>query len=61
LPFNQREAFVLREYIGYSYDEIADIMATTTANIRARNARARERLRTIVSAWMDLKGHHDKV
>jgi RNA polymerase sigma-70 factor (ECF subfamily) len=55
LPFNQRESFILREYVGYSYDEIADIMGTTAANVRARAHRARERLRTIVGAWLELK------
>jgi RNA polymerase sigma-70 factor (ECF subfamily) len=56
LPFNQREAFILREYVGYNYDEIAGIMGTNAANVRARAHRARERLRTIVSAWLELKG-----
>jgi RNA polymerase sigma-70 factor (ECF subfamily) len=59
LPFNQREAFILREYVGYNYDEIADIMGTNSANVRARAHRARERLRTIVGAWMDLNKHHE--
>ena len=54
LPFNQRESFILREYVGYNYDEIAVIMGTTAANVRARAHRARERLRTIVGAWMEL-------
>ena len=55
LPFNQRESFILREYVGYNYDEIAEIMGTNAANARARAHRARERLRTIVTAWMDLR------
>ena len=55
LPFNQRESFVLREYIGYSYDEIAEIMNTNAANARARAHRAKERLRTIVGAWLELQ------
>ncbi len=59
LPFNQRESFILREYVGYNYDEIADIMGTTAANVRARAHRARERLRVIVGAWLELKsGEH---
>ena len=59
LPFNQRESFILREYVGYNYEEIAGIMGTTAANVRARAHRARERLRVIVGAWLELKsGEH---
>ena len=60
LPFNQRESFILREYVGYNYTEIAEIMGTTAANVRARSHRARERLRTIVGAWMELKSSDHK-
>jgi RNA polymerase sigma-70 factor (ECF subfamily) len=55
LPLHQRESFVLREYVGYTYEEIADIMGTNAANVRARAHRARERLRKVVGAWLDLK------
>lgn len=55
LPFNQREAFVLREYSGYSYQEIADITGATMINVKTRAWRARERLRKVLAAWMDLK------
>ncbi|MEI8134515.1 MAG: RNA polymerase sigma factor [bacterium] len=58
LPFNQREAFILREYVGYTYDEIAGIMGTNAPNVRARAHRARERLRTIIGAWLELKVEH---
>lgn len=55
LPLQQREAFVLREYVGYSYDEVAEIMGTNAANVRARAHRARERLRKVIGAWLDLR------
>ena len=55
LPEEHREAISLQTYGGLSYQEIADIMGTTAANVRARAHRARERLRTIVGAWLDLK------
>jgi RNA polymerase sigma-70 factor (ECF subfamily) len=55
LPINQREAFVLREYSGYSYNEIAEITGATMINVKTRAWRAKERLRKVISAWMDLR------
>ena len=55
LPIEQREAFILREYNGYSYQEIAGIMHSSEANAKMRAWRARERLRKMISAWMELK------
>ena len=55
LPIAQRESFILREYVGYSYEEVADIMGTNAANVRARAHRARERLRKVIGAWLELK------
>jgi len=55
LPFNQREAFVLREYSGYSYNEIAEITGATMINVKTRAWRAKERLRKVISAWLDLR------
>jgi RNA polymerase sigma-70 factor, ECF subfamily len=55
LPFTQREAFVLREYSGYSYQEIAEITGATMINVKTRAWRARERLRKIIGAWLELK------
>lgn len=60
LPLQQREAFILREYVGYSYDEVADIMGTNAANVRARAHRARERLRKMIGAWLELKEKEQK-
>jgi RNA polymerase sigma-70 factor (ECF subfamily) len=55
LPVLQREAFILREYSGYSYQEIADIMSTPMVTAKTRAWRGRERLRKMISAWMELK------
>ncbi len=55
LPIAQREAFVLREYFGYSYEEIAAIMKTPMVTAKTRAWRGRERLRKMIGAWMDLK------
>jgi len=60
LPLQQREAFILREYVGYSYDEVAEIMGTNAANVRARAHRARERLRKMIGAWLELKEKEHK-
>ncbi len=55
LPIEQREAFVLREYFGYSYEEVAAITGTVMVTAKTRAWRARERLRKVIGAWLDLK------
>ena len=55
LPLVQREAFILREYNGYSYQEIAEITISTMINAKMRAWRARERLRKMIAAWLELK------
>ncbi len=59
LPPGQREAFILREYFGYSYDEVAGITGTTTVTSKTRAWRARERLRTMIGAWLELRNNHE--
>lgn len=59
LPFEQREAFVLHEYSGYSYAEIAEMMATTEVNIKVRAYRARIRLRKLIASWLRLAEDDD--
>jgi RNA polymerase sigma-70 factor (ECF subfamily) len=54
LPFEQREAFVLHEYSGYSYAEIAEMMGTSEQNVKVRAYRARLRLRKVISSWLGL-------
>jgi len=48
LPREQRDAFVLTQVVGCSYEEAAEICAVPVGTIRSRVARARERL---VDAW----------
>jgi RNA polymerase sigma-70 factor (ECF subfamily) len=59
LPFEQREAFVLHEYSGYSYLEIANMMATSESNIKVRAYRARIRLRKLIASWLRLGEEDD--
>jgi RNA polymerase sigma-70 factor (ECF subfamily) len=44
LPADQRDAFVLTQVVGCSYDEAAEICGVPIGTIRSRVARARERL-----------------
>ena len=43
-----REAVVLRDIEGMSYDEIADILGVRIGTVRSRIARGRERLKTVL-------------
>ncbi len=59
IPAPHREAFILREYFGYSYEEIGDITGTPAANAKTRAWRARERLRKMIAAWLELKNNNE--
>ncbi len=48
LPIDHREALVLYEYDGYSYQEIADIIGVSIATVKIRIFRARKLLRTLL-------------
>lgn len=48
LPMDHREALVLYEYDGYSYQEIADITGVSIATVKIRIFRARKLLRTLL-------------
>lgn len=48
LPIDHREAIVLYEYDGYSYQEIADITGASIATVKIRIYRARKMLRTLL-------------
>jgi RNA polymerase sigma-70 factor (ECF subfamily) len=48
LPIDYREALVLYEYDGYSYQEIADITGASISTVKIRIFRARKQLRTLL-------------
>jgi RNA polymerase sigma-70 factor (ECF subfamily) len=49
IPPMYREAFLLCEFEGYDYDEIAKITQTTEANVRVRITRAKKQLRELLA------------
>jgi RNA polymerase sigma-70 factor (ECF subfamily) len=49
LPLDHREAIVLYEYDGYSYQEIAAITGATMSTVKIRIYRARKTLRTLLT------------
>jgi RNA polymerase sigma-70 factor (ECF subfamily) len=55
LPAAQREAFILHEYFGYSYEELSEIIGTPAVTAKTRAWRARERLRKMIAAWLELR------
>jgi RNA polymerase sigma-70 factor (ECF subfamily) len=54
LPTEQRLAVVLSDVQGFSYDEIAEIMATSLGTVKSRIARGRARLRDALQAHAEL-------
>ena len=48
LPGRQRRAFVLAEFEGLSYEQIAQIERTRTGTIKSRISRAREKLKSAI-------------
>ena len=53
LPQHHREAFVLREYDGLSYQEIAEVTGQTLASVKIHIYRAKEKLRKILSPYLE--------
>lgn len=53
LPVDRREAFVLTQVLGFSYDEAATICGCPVGTIRSRVARARSELREALVADLD--------
>lgn len=53
LPDEYREAFVLREYEGLSYAEIADIVGASLSNVKVRIFRAKQKIRDILAPYIE--------
>lgn len=51
LPEEQRQCWVLREFGGQSYDEIAETLGISAASVRGRLARARTTLVMEMEEW----------
>ncbi len=53
LPIDYREAFILRDYDGMSYPEIAEILSISIPTVKIRIFRARKKLRKILSPYVN--------
>jgi len=52
LPHEYREAFVLREYDGLSYAEIAEVLDTSLSTVKIRVHRAKQKIREILAPYL---------
>lgn len=52
LPEDYREAFVLREYNGLSYNEIAEVIGESLDVVKVRIFRAKKKLRDILAPYL---------
>ncbi len=53
LPQHHREAFVLREYDGLSYQEISELTGHTLSTVKIHIYRAKEKLRKILAPYLE--------
>ena len=59
LPIEQREVFVLHEYSGFSYHDIALLLGKNESAIKTTAFRARIRLRKLIASWLGLGEEDD--
>ncbi|MBI3258157.1 MAG: RNA polymerase sigma factor [Ignavibacteriae bacterium] len=52
LSFEYREIFILREYDGLSYEEIAEVTGTTVTNAKTRAFRAKQKVKEILQPYL---------
>lgn len=53
LEDDYKEAFVLREYTGMNYDEIAEVMGITNVNARSKVFRAKNKIKAILKPYLN--------
>jgi len=53
LPAEQREAVVLRDRLGLSYEEVAATLGVSEGAVKSRLFRARENLKRAMAAWLE--------
>lgn len=53
MGFEYKEAFILRQYQGYSYQEIAEIIGDTPSAIKNRVWRAKEKVKQALAPYLD--------
>jgi RNA polymerase sigma-70 factor (ECF subfamily) len=53
LPHDMREAFVLREYDGMPYQEIADLLQIKLETAKVRVFRAKQKIREILEPYLN--------
>jgi RNA polymerase sigma-70 factor (ECF subfamily) len=52
LPLDYKEAFILREYEGLSYQEIADMTESSLSTVKIRIYRAKQKIRDILAPYI---------
>ena len=58
LPLDYKEAFILREYEGLSYQEIADMTESSLSTVKIRIYRAKQKIRDILAPYIaDISKH----
>lgn len=58
LPDDYKEVFILREYDGLSYQEIAEVTNSSLSNVKVRIYRAKQKIKEILAPYLvDLNKH----
>ena len=60
LPDDYKEVFILREYDGLSYKDIADVTGSTMNNVKVRIYRAKQKVKEILEPYLEDLSKHDK-